>query len=314
MGRCPAEGLEASIHVLFLFGVAAFLAYDWYKRDDKDRPNRKQADWATALARFVCRRPLGLVAIISAYAAYLSLAAFVDVDCLEARSLHLVTAREQYARQDEVTSYTLDNWESAQKASVSAGLCAPARRRLAAVGDTEHLKLFYAARNRPANVITAKSLLDARILEGRVTSDDGFDDHCYVAGGAGGANRRCSNAAVRSWTDPFFAGGAVVSNIDAAAAEFAESAEGRYFFDVFFTIKNPTSNVSRSEIFFSLTDREAFRQWAKDYLLPTRGAAQKSTGSTSRRWRAHESYNTQARAGVDGGHARLLAQRRRERH
>ena len=175
------------------------------------------------------------------------------------------------------------------------------------------MKLFYAARNRPNNVITAKSLLDARILEGRVTSDDGFDDHCYVAGGAGGANRRCSNAAVRSWTDPFFAGGAVVSNIDAAAAEFAESAEGRYFFDVFFTIKNPTSNVSRSEIFFSLTDRRP-RQWAKDYLLPTRGAAQKSTGSTSRRWRAHENSNTQARAGVDGGHARLLAQRRRERH
>ena len=75
MGRCPAEGLEASIHVLFLFGVAAFLSWDWYKRDDKDRPNRKQADWATALARFVCRRPLGLVAIISTYAAYLSLAA-----------------------------------------------------------------------------------------------------------------------------------------------------------------------------------------------------------------------------------------------
>ena len=285
MGRCPAEGLEASIHVLFLFGVAAFLAYDWYKRDDKDRPNRKQADWATALARFVCRRPLGLVAIISAYAAYLSLAAFVDVDCLEARSLHLVTALEQYARQDEVTSYNLDNWESAQKASIQRGLCAPARRRLAAVGDTEHLKLFYAARNRPNDVITEKSLLDARILEGRVTSDDGFDDHCYVAGGAGGANRRCSNAAVRSWTDPFFAGGAVVGDaaaVAAAAAEFAQSAEGRYFFDVFFTIKNPTSNVSRSEIFFSLTDREAFRQWAKDYLLPTLERA--STADTRVCW------------------------------
>ena len=285
MGRCPAEGLEASIHVLFLFGVAAFLAYDWYKRDDKDRPNRKQADWATALARFVCRRPLGLVAIISAYAAYLSLAAFVDVDCLEARSLHLVTALEQYARQDEVTSYNLDNWESAQKASIQRGLCAPARRRLAAVGDTEHLKLFYAARNRPNDVITEKSLLDARILEGRITSDDGFDDHCYVAGGAGGANRRCSNAAVRSWTDPFFAGGAVVGDaaaVAAAAAEFAQSAEGRYFFDVFFTIKNPTSNVSRSEIFFSLTDREAFRQWAKDYLLPTLERA--STADTRVCW------------------------------
>ena len=285
MGRCPAEGLEASIHVLFLFGVAAFLAWDRYKRDDLDRPNRKQADWATALARFVCRRPLGLVAIISAYAAYLSLAAFVDVDCLEARSLHLVTALEQYARQDEVTSYNLDNWESAQKASIQRGLCAPARRRLAAVGDTEHLKLFYAARNRPNDVITEKSLLDARILEGRITSDDGFDDHCYVAGGAGGANRRCSNAAVRSWTDPFFAGGAVVGDaaaVAAAAAEFAQSAEGRYFFDVFFTIKNPTSNVSRSEIFFSLTDREAFRQWAKDYLLPTLERA--STADTRVCW------------------------------
>ena len=285
MGRCPAEGLEASIHVLFLFGVAAFLAYDWYKRDDKDRPNRKQADWATALARFVCRRPLGIVSIIAAYAAYLSLAAFVDVDCLEARSLHLVTALEQYARQDEVTSYNLDNWESAQKASIQRGLCAPARRRLAAVGDTEHLKLFYAARNRPNDVITEKSLLDARILEGRITSDDGFDDHCYVAGGAGGANRRCSNAAVRSWTDPFFAGGAVVGDaaaVAAAAAEFAQSAEGRYFFDVFFTIKNPTSNVSRSEIFFSLTDREAFRQWAKDYLLPTLERA--STADTRVCW------------------------------
>ena len=115
----------------------------------------------------------------------------------------------------------------------------------------------------------------------------------------------------------FFAGGAVVGDaaaVAAAAAEFAQSAEGRYFFDVFFTIKNPTSNVSRSEICFSLTDREAFRQWAKDYLLPTRGAAQKSTGSTSRRWRAHESSHTQARTGDDGGHARLLAQRRRERH
>ena len=64
MGRCPAEGLEASIHVLFLFGVAAFLAWDRYKRDDLDRPNRKQADWATALARFVCRRPLGIVSIL----------------------------------------------------------------------------------------------------------------------------------------------------------------------------------------------------------------------------------------------------------
>ena len=36
MGRCPAEGLEASIHVLFLFGVFGFLAWDYYKRDDKD--------------------------------------------------------------------------------------------------------------------------------------------------------------------------------------------------------------------------------------------------------------------------------------
>ena len=86
MGRCPAEGLEASLHVLFLLGVAGFLAWDWHNRDDRDRPHRKRADWATALARFVCRRPLGLVSIIAAYAAYLSLAAFVDVDCLEALS------------------------------------------------------------------------------------------------------------------------------------------------------------------------------------------------------------------------------------
>ena len=185
--------------MLFLFRVATFLADAGYKRDDKDRPNRKQADWATALARFVCRRPLGLVAIISAYAAYLSLAAFVDVDCLEARSLHLVTALEQYARQDELSSFSLDNWESAQEASLNLGLC-NARRRLgtephrslAAVGVTESLKIIYAARQRPGNVITAKSLLDSRTTEQRIVSNEYFDDHCYIAGGSGGKDRQLS--------------------------------------------------------------------------------------------------------------------------
>ena len=286
-GSCPAVGLEASIHALVLFGVAAFLAWDWHTRDDKDRPGRTQADWATGLARFVCRRPVGIVAIITAYAAYLSLAAFVDVDCLAPRSLRLVTALEQYARQDEITSYSLDNWESAQEASVAQGLCdgrrlTDDRRRLATVGDTEHMKIFYAARKRPNNVITAKSLLDARILESRVTTSDGFDDHCYVAGGSGGANRQCSNAAVRSWTEAYFAGNNVVTDVDAASEEFAKTAEGRYYFDVFFNLFNPTSNVSRSEIFFSLTDRDAFRQWIKDYLLPTLERA--STSDTRVCW------------------------------
>ena len=153
MSNC-AVGLEASCHVLFILAFAGFVAFDWYHRDNEDRPQPARDDWATVLARFVCRRPLGLAALVTAYAGYISLAAFVDVNCGQARSLHLVTALEQYARQDELSSFSLDNWESAQEASLNLGLCSARRRlgaephrSLAAVGVTESLKIIYAARS-----------------------------------------------------------------------------------------------------------------------------------------------------------------------
>ena len=289
MSNC-AVGLEASCHVLFILAFAGFVAFDWYHRDNEDRPQPARDDWATVLARFVCRRPLGLAALVTAYAGYISLAAFVDVDCGQARSLHLVTALEQYARQDELSSFSLDNWESAQEASLNLGLCSAQRRlgaephrSLAAVGVTESLKIIYAARPRPGNVITAKSLLDARTTELRVTSNEYFDDHCYIAGGPDGKDRRCSNAAMRSWTESYFqSNGNVVDDVDAAALEFAKTPEGRYFFDVYFNVLHPQSNVSVSEIFFSITDRDMFRKWAKEYVLPTLESA--STKDTRVCW------------------------------
>ena len=201
-----------------------------------------------------------------------------------------MTALEQYARQDELSSFSLDNWESAQEASLDLGLC-NARRRLgtephrslAAIGVTESLKIIYAARPRPGNVITAKSLLDARTTEQRVVSNEYFDDHCYIAGGPDGKDRRCSNAGVRSWTEFYFqSNGNVVDDVNAAALEFAKTPEGRYFFDVYFNIFHPQSNVSVSEIFFSITDRDMFRKWAKEYLLPTLESA--STKDTRVCW------------------------------
>ena len=78
MSNC-AVGLEASGHVLFILAFAGFVAFDWYHRDNEDRPQPARDDWATVLARFVCRRPLGLAALVTAYAGYISLAAFVAV-------------------------------------------------------------------------------------------------------------------------------------------------------------------------------------------------------------------------------------------
>ena len=148
---------------------------------------------------------------------------------------------------------------------------------------TESLKIIYAARPRPGNVITAKSLLDARTTELRVTSNEYFDDHCYIAGGPDGKDRRCSNAAMRSWTESYFqSNGNVVDDVDAAALEFAKTPEGRYFFDVYFNVLHPQSNVSVSEIFFSITDRDMFRKWAKEYVLPTLESA--STKDTRVCW------------------------------
>ena len=78
MSNC-AVGLETSCHVLFILAFAGFVAFDWYHRDNEDRPQPARDDWATVLARFVCRRPLGLAALVTAYAGYISLAAFVTL-------------------------------------------------------------------------------------------------------------------------------------------------------------------------------------------------------------------------------------------
>ena len=88
---------------------------------------------------------------------------------------------------------------------------------------------------------------------------------------------------MRSWTEFYFqSNGNVVDDVNAAALEFAKTPEGRYFFDVYFNIFHPQSNVSVSEIFFSITDRDMFRQWAKEYLLPTLESA--STKDTRVCW------------------------------
>ena len=174
-------------------------------------PNRKQADSATALA-LVCRRPLGIVSIIVATPR--TFAAFVDVDCLEARSLHLVTAPcSTPARRGHVLQP--GQLESAQKASVRGPLRAGASAL--APSATRHLKLFYAARNRPNNVITAKSLLDARILEAapRATT---ASTTTATSPAAPAAEPPVLERRRAQLDRPLFAGGAVVSNIDAAAA------------------------------------------------------------------------------------------------
>lgn len=94
---CPAPGATAAIHCVYLLGAALLLAYDWHVRVDKDRPHRKEADWALALGRFVCRRPVAICGVATAYCLFLSLVAFVDLDCGGFRSLKLVTALAESA-------------------------------------------------------------------------------------------------------------------------------------------------------------------------------------------------------------------------
>ena len=58
-------------------------------------------------------------------------------------------------------------------------------------------------------------------------------------------------------------------DIAAATDALAKSPAGRFFFDVDFGLFHQASNVSWTEVYFSITDRSGFKDWARDYLLPT---------------------------------------------
>jgi len=165
-------------------------------------------------------------ALFGGYALFLTLAAFVDLDCFRIQRLHLVTALEEYARQDDAASRQVANSEAAVAASVSAGDCYGTwRRNLRQVGVMETLHIFYAARPLPGDVIQEKSIRDAHTLENRIMRHDSFDDHCFISTGSGAPDRTCSHAAVRAWTEAYFWNGEL-QNIEEATKGLARTEAG----------------------------------------------------------------------------------------
>ena len=149
-------------------------------------------------------------------------------------------------------------------------------RRLSSSGVVEDLKLFYAARPRPGNVIVDKSIIDARNLERKIVSHNKFDDHCWTTYRSSGPDRYCADAAVRSAADPYFDDEGALLDVATVTAELARSDLGAHFFDVNFGLFHQASNVSKTEMYFSITDRDDFRRWAEKYLLETLEAASRA--------------------------------------
>ena len=296
---CEGAGVEATLHALFL---AACLGVVVEYRLREPQPDRGVSDWALILSRFVARRPLRVIAAVGGYCAFLGVLAFVDVECGGWRPLRLVTDLAAYARQDDVASYNLANLEAAQDASEARGACTGysrsrqrhryleaaglKHRRLSSSGVVEDLKLFYAARPRPGNVIVDKSIIDARNLERKIVSHNKFDDHCWTTYRSSGPDRYCADAAVRSAADPYFDDDGALLDVAAVTAELARSDLGAHFFDVNFGLFHQVSNVSKTEMYFSITDRDDFRRWAEKYLLETLEAA--STKDTRVCWLNHD--------------------------
>ena len=296
---CEGAGVEATLHALFL---AACLGVVVEYRLREPQPDRGVSDWALILSRFVARRPLRVIAAVGGYCAFLGVLAFVDVECGGWRPLRLVTDLAAYARQDDVASYNLANLEAAQDASEARGACTGysrsrqrhryleaaglKHRRLSSSGVVEDLKLFYAARPRPGNVIVDKSIIDARNLERKIVSHNKFDDHCWTTYRSSGPDRYCADAAVRSAADPYFDDEGALLDVAAVTAELARSDLGAHFFDVNFGLFHQVSNVSKTEMYFSITDRDDFRRWAEKYLLETLEAA--STKDTRVCWLNHD--------------------------
>ena len=296
---CEGAGVEATLHALFL---AACLGVVVEYRLREPQPDRGVSDWALILSRFVARRPLRVIAAVGGYCAFLGVLAFVDVECGGWRPLRLVTDLAAYARQDDVASYNLANLEAAQDASEARGACSGysrsrqrhryleaaglKHRRLSSSGVVEDLKLFYAARPRPGNVIVDKSIIDARNLERKIVSHNKFDDHCWTTYRSSGPDRYCADAAVRSAADPYFDDEGALLDVATVTAELARSDLGAHFFDVNFGLFHQASNVSKTEMYFSITDRDDFRRWAEKYLLETLEAA--STKDTRVCWLNHD--------------------------
>ena len=296
---CEGAGVEATLHAFFL---AACLGVVIEYRLREPQPDRGVSDWALILSRFVARRPLRVIAAVGGYCAFLGVLAFVDVECGGWRPLRLVTDLAAYARQDDVASYNLANLEAAQDASEARGACSGysrsrqrhryleaaglKHRRLSSSGVVEDLKLFYAARPRPGNVIVDKSIIDARNLERKIVSHNKFDDHCWTTYRSSGPDRYCADAAVRSAADPYFDDEGALLDVAAVTAELARSDLGAHFFDVNFGLFHQASNVSKTEMYFSITDRDDFRRWAEKYLLETLEAA--STKDTRVCWLNHD--------------------------
>ncbi|KAH8044587.1 hypothetical protein JL721_12797 [Aureococcus anophagefferens] len=227
---CEGAGVEATLHALFL---AACLGVVVEYRLREPQPDRGVSDWALILSRFVARRPLRVIAAVGGYCAFLGVLAFVDVECGGWRPLRLDASEARGACSGYSRSRQRHRYLEA------AGL---KHRRLSSSGVVEDLKLFYAARPRPGNVIVDKSIIDARNLERKIVSHNKFDDHCWTTYRSSGPDRYCADAAA--------------------------------------------SNVSKTEMYFSITDRDDFRRWAEKYLLETLEAA--STKDTRVCWLNHD--------------------------
>ncbi|KAH8091309.1 hypothetical protein JL720_6204 [Aureococcus anophagefferens] len=271
---CEGAGVEATLHALFL---AACLGVVVEYRLREPQPDRGVSDWALILSRFVARRPLRVIAAVGGYCAFLGVLAFVDVECGGWRPLRLVT--DLAARQDDVAPYNLANLEAAQDASEARGACSGYSR------SRQRHRYLEAAGLKHRRLSSPGSIIDARNLERKIVSHNKFDDHCWTTYRSSGPTATAPTP-LRSAADPYFDDEGALLDVATVTAELARSDLGAHFFDVNFGLFHQASNVSKTEMYFSITDRDDFRRWAEKYLLETLEAA--STKDTRVCWLNHD--------------------------
>ena len=105
---------------------------------------------------------------------------------------------------DNDASAAYSSFQAAHVDSTSNGMCAGDRRRLGGVrGYSDGLRILYVAQDIPGNVLTTRSLHEAKLLEDKLRNDPKYEEHCYPED-AGASGRTCDASQVEAVTDYFF--------------------------------------------------------------------------------------------------------------
>ena len=187
----------------------------------------------------------------------------------------------RYMKADNDASAAYSSFQAAHLDSTSNGKC-EYRRRLGGVrGYSDGLRILYVAQDIPGNVLTSRSLREAKLLEDKLRNDPKYDDHCYPED-SDSDGRTCDASQVEAVTDYFFSADGELLEISGVTEWMARTIESSAFFDVYFSTDNQKSNVTYSGFKFFVEDRKQYEEWLINDVLPELEAA--STTATRVMW------------------------------